>query len=104
MYILYKLITGQCALVQHKYIPATQRKSVEGGMYDVNMLTDNNEDPVPEEMKGERAREVKGKLKEFSVFVKNLPINLDKFGLKGIFQKVGRVWDSYIPRRNGWSS
>ena len=25
------------------------------------------------------------KQKEFSVFVKNLPINLDKFGLKGIF-------------------
>jgi len=53
---------------------------------------------------GGRVREVRGKLKEFSVFVRNLLVNLDKFGLKGIFQKIGRVWDSYIPRRNGWSS
>jgi len=37
--------------------------------------------------------------KEFSVFVRNLPGDLDRFGLKGIFEKVGRVCDTFIPRR-----
>ena len=38
-------------------------------------------------------------LKEFSVFVGNLPKDLDRFGLKAIFEKIGRVHDSYIPQR-----
>ena len=33
----------------------------------------------------------------FSVFIDNLPYNLDRFGLKGIFRKAGWVKDSYIP-------
>ncbi|KAJ8420960.1 hypothetical protein Cgig2_012930 [Carnegiea gigantea] len=38
--------------------------------------------------------------KEFSILVNNLPCNLDQFGLKGIFQRAGRVSDAYIlPRR-----
>ena len=47
---------------------------------------------------------MRGKLKEFSIFVRNLPDNFDQFGLRGIFQKVGRVWDAYIPSRNKWNS
>ena len=34
---------------------------------------------------------------EFSVFVSNLPWNLDKYGLRGIFQRAGSVSDSFIP-------
>ena len=37
--------------------------------------------------------------KEFTVFVYNLPHNLDQYGLKGVFQKAGVVSDSYIPHR-----
>jgi len=37
------------------------------------------------------------------VKVENLPRNLDKFGLKGIFQRVGPVSDSYIPSKQGRS-
>jgi len=37
--------------------------------------------------------------KEYTVFVANLPSNLDQYGLKGVFRKVGQVSDSYIPRR-----
>jgi len=33
------------------------------------------------------------------VFVRNLPEELDRFGLRGIFEKIGKVHDSYIPRR-----
>ena len=40
--------------------------------------------------------------KKWSIFVRNLPEKLDQFGLKGVFQKVGRVWDAYIPRRKQW--
>ena len=49
-----------------------------------------------------REKEVsKGNRKEFSAFVGNIPQNLNQFGLKGVFQKVGRVSDTYIPfRRN----
>ena len=54
------------------------------------------------EGRGESEKEEGGKHKDFSVFVRNLPGELDQFGLRGIFQKVGRVWDAYIPRRNGW--
>lgn len=36
---------------------------------------------------------------EFSVFINNLPHDLDKHGLKGIFRRAGRVSDSYIPFR-----
>jgi len=32
-----------------------------------------------------------------SIFVNNLPTELDKYGLRGIFNKIGRVVDSYIP-------
>lgn len=39
--------------------------------------------------------------REFSIFVDNLPFNLDKFGLKGIFSKVGKVSDVHIPMRVG---
>jgi len=41
---------------------------------------------------GERQR-------EFSVFVNNIPEELDQYGLKGIFQKSGRVTKAYIPWR-----
>ena len=34
-----------------------------------------------------------------SVYVNNIPATLDKFGLKGIFNRAGRVLDSFIPRR-----
>ena len=37
--------------------------------------------------------------REFTVFVNNLPQNLDRHGLKGIFQKAGGVSDSYTPIR-----
>ena len=38
--------------------------------------------------------------RETSVFVLNLPRWLDKYGLYGIFQKAGQVYDTYIPRQN----
>jgi len=39
---------------------------------------------------------------EFSVFVGNLPVRLDYFGLKGVFLKAGHVCDTYIPfKRSG---
>ena len=38
--------------------------------------------------------------REFSVFVLNLPRLLDRYGMYGIFQKAGRVCDTYIPRQN----
>ena len=41
----------------------------------------------------------KNSQREFSVFVRNLPGELDRFGLKGIFEKIGRVCDTYIPNR-----
>jgi len=34
----------------------------------------------------------------FSIFIDNIPLNLDQFGLRGIFRKAGRVKDSYIPK------
>jgi len=37
--------------------------------------------------------------REFSVFVYNVPPELDRHGLKGIFQRAGRVSDTYIPHR-----
>ena len=40
--------------------------------------------------------------REFSVYVGNLPNGLDRFGLRGIFQKVGSVCDVYIPVRGLW--
>jgi len=54
-----------------------------------------------------RQRARKGpKEKEFTVFINNLPQNLDRFGLKGIFQRAGEVKHAYIPascirRKNG---
>ncbi|KAJ8451975.1 hypothetical protein Cgig2_016556 [Carnegiea gigantea] len=40
-----------------------------------------------------------GNTKEFTVFVYNLPQILDSFGLKGVFQRAGKVSDSYTPFR-----
>jgi len=37
----------------------------------------------------------------FTVFVDNLPQNLDRYGLKGIFQRAENVSDSYIPPKLG---
>jgi len=36
---------------------------------------------------------------KFTVFVDNLPQQLDQYGLKGIFKKAGTVSDVYIPFR-----
>ena len=36
--------------------------------------------------------------KEYTVFVANLPDDLDQYGLKGVFKKAGQVSDTYIPR------
>ena len=53
---------------------------------------------MPErERRGVERETVNGRKQEFSVFVNNLPLNLDKHGLRGIFQRAGRVSDSYIP-------
>jgi len=41
----------------------------------------------------------KGGREEISIFISNIPPELDKFGLKGIFQKVKKVYDAYIPLR-----
>ena len=35
--------------------------------------------------------------RQTSVFVSNLPAELDRFGLKGIFHNIGKVVDTYIP-------
>ena len=55
-------------------------------------------------VRGERKRagERRSSHREFSVFVRNLPRELDRFGLKGIFQKVRRVCDTHIPDRGTW--
>jgi len=39
---------------------------------------------------------------EFSVYVRNLPKEIDRYGLRGVFQKVGRVYDTYIPDKQSW--
>jgi len=39
----------------------------------------------------------------FTVFVDNIPQTLDRFGLKGIFRRVGSVCDSFIPFKQGKS-
>jgi len=59
-----------------------------------------------EQFRGESGRkEWQGRL-GVSVHVRNLPALLDKYGLQGIFHKVGRVIASYIPkeRRKGVGS
>jgi len=38
----------------------------------------------------------------FTVFVDNLPCNLDRYGLRGTFQRAGKVTDSYIPSKLGY--
>ena len=51
---------------------------------------------------GERnSREGVERRRDYIVFVDNIPPRLDKFALKGIFQKVGKLSDSYIPIRKG---
>jgi len=35
--------------------------------------------------------------REFSVFIYNLPGSLDQYGMKGIFQKAGKIIDIHIP-------
>jgi len=49
-----------------------------------------------------RSNEEQGR-REVSVFVSNIPERLDKYGLKGLFSKAGKVSDVYIPmgRRKG---
>ena len=42
--------------------------------------------------------------KEVTIFVSNIPQNLDRHGLRGIFQKAGRISDTYIPFRNSRST
>ena len=50
----------------------------------------------------ERTKErVRGRVREFSIYVHNLPDHLDRYGLQEIFQKAGRVHDAYIPTRKG---
>ncbi|KAJ8434196.1 hypothetical protein Cgig2_004667 [Carnegiea gigantea] len=49
--------------------------------------------------KGKRVNE--GNRKEFTIFVQNIPQNLDQYGLKGIFQGAEKVSDTYIPLRKG---
>jgi len=46
---------------------------------------------------GGRGRDARRR--EFTVFVDNLPQQLDQYGLKGICRKAGRVSDVYIPFR-----
>ena len=46
-----------------------------------------------------QVKERKSNFKEYTVFVDNLPEDLDQYGLKGIFKKAGQVSDTYIPRR-----
>ena len=41
----------------------------------------------------------KDKQREFSIYISNLPEELDIHGLKGIFQKAGRISDVYIPQK-----
>ena len=45
-----------------------------------------------------KVQEGKSNYKEYTVFVANLPDDLDQYGLKGIFKKAGQVSDTYIPR------
>jgi len=47
--------------------------------------------------KEERARKA-GERREYSVFVYNIPAELDCHGLQGIFRRAGRVIDTYIPQ------
>ena len=49
---------------------------------------------------GERERRGRHRKEELSVFVLNLPRLLDKYGLFGIFQRAGQVYDTYIPRQH----
>ena len=54
-----------------------------------------------------QVEEGKSNYKEYTVFVANLPDDLDQYGLKGVFKKAGQVSDTYIPRsrlgRNAYS-
>jgi len=46
-----------------------------------------------------RGTELRGRgQQEFTVFVSNLPYNLDRYGLKGVFQRAGEVRHTYIPQ------
>ena len=52
----------------------------------------------------EREREARRKTaskegRKFAVFVQNIPQNLDQYGMNGIFQRAGRVSDTYITFR-----
>ena len=48
------------------------------------------------------AREATGKKEkhDFSIFISNLTWELDKFGFKGIFQKIGQITDVCLPGAN----
>ena len=49
---------------------------------------------------GELKKDKEKRLK-FSVFVENIHKNLDQFGLIGVFKKVGKVKDAFIPLKRG---
>ena len=49
-------------------------------------------------MRGKK-RGLEDEKRKFTVFVNNIPQTLDPYGLKGIFQKVGTVSDSFISFR-----
>jgi len=49
---------------------------------------------------GRRSRQNPAEQIGVSIYVNNLPHNLDKYGLQGIFSTIGRVVDSYIPKGN----
>ena len=67
--------------------------------YLLSVLTSDKKRKMREKERDEREGGVSfyGR-KEFSVFISNLPDKLDKYGLKGIFIKAGKVSDVYIPK------
>jgi len=57
--------------------------------------------------RGKHRKQVRGRLFKglsqteklgVSIYVNNLPTELDKYGLRGIFTTIGRVVDSYVPK------
>ena len=50
-------------------------------------------------LKGEREN-----LLEFTLYIDNLPINLDNFGLKRICARFGKLFDAYVWRKVGKKS
>jgi len=79
------------------------KNNVDGSLTFRGSLLNSSSNPpdltVIRNLLGEMDRERQSYNREFSVFVRNLPGELDRFGLKGIFERVGRVCDIYIPDR-----